>query len=193
MEEHPMQRIAYYPLNSHLRGLTLLEVLVTLAIIALVLGIGVPAFHGLSAGSRQTAEINNFVRHLQLARSSAIKTGRDHVLCPSSDMRLCQEGTDWEAGYILFEDSNRDGLRDAREPLVQISRPTSEIGIDMRSTQGRKQVTYRADGRSAGSNLTLTFCDPSKHIPPKAVILSNTGRPRIATTRWDGTPLTCSP
>ncbi|MEJ2692644.1 MAG: GspH/FimT family pseudopilin [Candidatus Thiodiazotropha sp.] len=188
-----MQRIAYHPLRPRLRGLTLLEVLTTLVLFALILGIGVPAFNGLGARSRQTAEINNFVRHLQLARSSAVKTGRDHVLCPSSDMKLCREDTDWEQGYILFEDSNNNGLRDARESLVQISRPASEIGIDMRSTQGRKHVTYRADGRSAGSNLTLTFCDPSQHIPPKAVILSNTGRPRVATTRWDGTPLACAP
>ena len=188
-----MQRNAHYPRESRQHGLTLLEVLATLALTALILGIGVPAFNGLGASSRQTAEINNFVRHLQLARSNAVKTGRDHVLCPSSDMKLCREDTDWEQGYILFEDSNSNGLRDNREPLVQASRPASEIGIDMQSTAGRKHVTYRADGRSAGSNLTLTFCDPSKHIPPKAVILSNTGRPRIATTRWNGAPLACVP
>jgi type IV fimbrial biogenesis protein FimT len=61
----------------------------------------------------------------------------------------------------------------------------------MRSTQGRKQIIYRADGRSAGSNLTLTFCDPGDKVPPRAVILSNSGRARISQTRWDGTPLSC--
>lgn len=188
-----MQRNANHPRPSQLHGLTLLELLITLALTMLILGIGIPAFNSLSARTQQTAEINRFIRHLQLARSTAIKTGRDHVLCPSSDMNLCREDTHWEQGYILFEDNNEDGLRDPYESLVRISHPTSEIGIDMQSTTGRKHVTYRSDGRSAGSNLTLTFCDPENHIPPKAVILSNTGRPRVATTHWDGTSLNCSP
>ena len=172
-------------------GFSLIELLVTLATGVILLGIGVPSFQAFAAGNQQASEINRFVRHLNLARSEAVKTGRDHVLCPSRDMTWCLDDTAWDEGYILFEDRNENGLRDPQEALLRSSRPLAKIGLDMRSTQGRKQIIYRADGRSAGSNLTLTFCDPGEKVPPRAVILSNTGRARISETRWDGTPLSC--
>lgn len=186
-----MQRTAYLRLAATESGLTLIELMVTLALGVIVLGIGIPSFASLAAGNQQTAEINNFVRHLGLARSSAVKTGRDHVLCPSLDLSYCLDDTGWQQGFILFEDRDEDGLRDEDEKLVHVSRPTGKIGIDMLSTTGRTHITFRADGRSAGSNLTLTFCDPEDDVRPKAVILSNTGRARVSQTRPDGSPLSC--
>lgn len=186
-----MQRNALHALFAPENGFTLIELLVTLALTLTLLSIGIPSLQSLAAGSRQTAEINSFVRHLKLARSEAVKSGRDHVLCPSADLSHCRDDTTWQRGFILFEDGNEDGTRDAEEPLDHVNRPTGQIGIDMQSTEGRTYITFRADGRSAGSNLTLTFCDPAGAVPPKAVILSNSGRARISPTDPDGNPLSC--
>ena len=108
-------------------GFTLLELLVVLAVTALLLSVGLPAFNTLGARSQQTTEINRFVRHLQLARSYAVKTGRSHVLCPSKDQQQCLGETTWELGYLLFEDLDDDGLRDPRERLLRISRPDGSV------------------------------------------------------------------
>ena len=186
-----MQRTAICDHGTSKNGFSLIELLITLAAGVILLSIGIPSFQTLAASNQQASEINSFVRHLNLARSLAVKTGRDHVLCPSLDMIWCLEDTVWGKGYILFEDDNENGLRDPREPLRQSSRPLGKIGIDMRSTEGRKQIIYRADGRSVGSNLTLTFCDAGDKAAPRAVILSNTGRARISETKWDGSPLSC--
>jgi type IV fimbrial biogenesis protein FimT len=175
------------------RGFTLLELLITLAVVTIVLAIGVPAFNRLTTGNQQTAEINRLIRSLQLGRSNAILSGFNHILCPSSNGIDCLAGIDWGQGYILFEDRNENEARDPEEKLLHVSRPSGKIGIDMHSTIGRQWVVYRSDGRSAGSNLTLTFCDPEDRIPPKAVILSNMGRARVSSTRWDGSPLNCDP
>ncbi len=188
-----MQRTASRRRGACVHGFTLLELLVVVAVAAILLTLGIPAFNSLGARTQQTAEINGFVRHLQLARSYAVKTGHDHVLCPSSDLIVCREDRQWQRGYILFEDRDQNGTRDAQEALLAVSRPDNPIGIHMQSTLGRQRVVYRPDGRSAGSNLTLTFCDPTHVIAPKAVIVSNTGRPRIATVRGDGKPLNCGP
>jgi type IV fimbrial biogenesis protein FimT len=188
-----MQRTACFRHAAGKRGFTLLELLISLALAAMLLTIGVPALNTLSARNQQTAEINRFVRHLQLARSHAVNAGRDHILCPSSNMQDCRGDSHWEQGYILFQDRDGDGNRSAGESLLQVSRPMRNIAIDMQSTTGRKAVIYRANGRCAGTNLTLTFCDPEHDIAPKAVIVSNTGRARVSTTRWDGTPLNCPP
>ena len=186
-----MQRNALPSLSAPEKGFTLIELLVTLALTLTLLGIGVPALQSLAAGGQQTAEINSFVRHLKLARSEAVKRGRDHVLCPSADLVHCRDDIAWQQGFILFEDRNENGLRDEDEPISHVNRPTGNIGIDMLSTEGRTHITFRADGRSAGSNLTLTFCDPAGAVSPKAVILSNTGRTRISPTDPDGEPLAC--
>ncbi len=188
MHEHAFIRRA-----RGINGFTLINLMLSLAIASIAMTVGVPAFKSLSARGQQTAEINNFVRHLQLTRSHAVKTGINHVLCPSSDSADCLGSSQWNQGYILFEDRDSDGSRGPGEKLLRTYRSTSGIEIAMQSTSGRTQVTYRQDGFSVGSNLTLTFCDPDKGIAPKAVILSNTGRARVSTTRWDGTPLSCSP
>jgi type IV fimbrial biogenesis protein FimT len=188
-----MQRIACRHHFSNAQGLTLLELMISLVVLATILTLGVLAFSSLAARSQQTAEINRFVRSLQLTRSYAIKSGYDHVLCPSNDFINCLEGTTWERGYLLFEDRNADRLRNPGEKLLHVTQPAGKIGIAMHSTSGRQLVIYRPDGRSDGSNLTLTFCDPERQIPPKAVILSNTGHARVSTSHWDGSPLICDP
>lgn len=188
-----MRQLAYRRRVCGIGGFTLINLMLTLAIASIAMTIGLPAFKSLGARGQQTAEINSLVRHLHLTRSHAIKTGINHVLCPSADGVSCLGTSRWDEGYILFRDHNRDALRDPGETLLQAYRSTSGIAIGMNSTSGRTQVTYRQDGFSVGSNLTLTFCDPENSIPPKAVILSNTGRTRVSTTRWDGSPLICNP
>jgi len=189
-----MQRTASRRRGTCVHGFTLLELLAVVAVASILLTLGIPAFNSLGARSQQTAEINGFVRHLLLARSHAVKTGHDHVLCPSSDLIVCREDRQWQHGYILFEDRDQNGTRDPeKESLLAVSRPDNPNGIHMQSTLGRQRVVYRPDGRSAGSNLTLTFCHPGNVIDPKAVIVSNTGRARIATVRGDGKPLNCGP
>jgi type IV fimbrial biogenesis protein FimT len=187
-----MQRIAICGRAGPKHGFSLIELLTSLAIGIMLLALGVPSLQTLLAGNHQSTEINSFARHLMLARSSAIKTGEDHVLCPSRDEISCLDSTHWEAGFILFQDDDQSGTREPEEKLLKVSAPSGKFAIGMTSTQRRKKIIYRASGRSAGSNLTLTFCDPEKSVDPKALILSNTGRARISNTHWDGSPLSCS-
>jgi type IV fimbrial biogenesis protein FimT len=186
-----MQRIAPVGRAVPKNGFSLIELLTTLAAGVIVLGIGIPSLNSLLAGNHQSSEINTFVRNLHLARSYAVKTGENHVLCPSNDSASCLVTTSWDQGFIMFQDDNRNGTRERDETLLQVNDPSGDFAINMSSTQGRKKIIYRSTGRSAGSNLTLTFCDPESGIAPKAVILSNTGRARVSKTRWDGTALTC--
>jgi type IV fimbrial biogenesis protein FimT len=187
-----MQRIASAGRAVPKNGFSLIELLTVLAVGIIALGIGIPSLNTLLSGNHQSTEINKFVRHLHLARSYAVNTGEDHVLCPSSDNISCLDATSWDQGFILFQDDNQNGKREQDESLLRVSDPSGKFAIDMSSTQGRKKIIYRSSGRSAGSNLTLTFCDPEKSVNPKAVILSNTGRARISKTKWDGSPLICS-
>ena len=169
-------------------GLTLPELLITLAV-ASVLGIAAAdSLPYLIQSNRMVAEVNGFVTALQLARSEAVKHGRRVVLCPSADGEYCADSSQWKQGWILFASDNRE--READEPLLQSGNPLG-AGILMRSGNYRKRIVYQPEGSSGGSNSSFTFCDMHRRAPPRVICLSNTGRPRLTRTRCDGRPIAC--
>jgi len=177
--------------TSHARGFTLVELMSTLAVGAVLVGTAVPGFHGLVAKSHMAGEVNDLVSHLYLARSEAVKRFSPAVLCPSSNGSDCLNQPEWHHGYILFADENNDGQRDADETLLKVHQGATS-GLTALSSVYRKRVIYRPNGMSGGANLTVTFCDPNGATSPKAVIVSNTGRPRVSDTKADGSALSCS-
>lgn len=83
------------------RGFSLIEMMITLAIAAIMLGIAVPAMSGLIASNRLKSQASDLLANLALARSEAIKRGVLTTLCPSDTGTGCTN-TDWSAGYLLF-------------------------------------------------------------------------------------------
>lgn len=170
-------------------GFTLMEILVTLALGTILITVAVPAMAQMIASNRVTSAINNFTAHLQLARSEALKTGQRTVLCPSADGTGCLGSRDWHRGYMIFVDTDADRSRDPGEAVVKVHQIDSDAFLV--NAGERKTVTYQPSGGSAGSNLTVTFCDANGRTNPKAVVVSMSGRPRIATIHPNGTQLSC--
>ncbi len=171
-------------------GHTLVEMLVTLTLAGIVLTTGIPELKRILASNRMITEINGLVAHLHLARSEAVNRGKRVVLCPGSDDGRCLGSPEWHRGYILFVDDNGNRERDTREPLIRVH-AVDAPGILITSSASRRRISYHPDGASPGSNLTFIFCESQDATPPKAVIVSNTGRPRVSRTRSDGQPLVC--
>ncbi len=174
--------------NGRQRGLTLPELLATLTIM-LILAIGMAEFlPRFIQESRMITAVNSFVSTLYLARSEAIKRGRQVVLCPSKDKTNCGNSLDWPSGWLLFASDNRQ--REPGEPLLQAGQLMA-AGIRMHSGNGRKRILYQPDGSSGGSNSSFTFCGRHNHAKPRVICLSNTGRPRLSRLRCDGKPVIC--
>ena len=176
---------------SRCLGLTLIELLITLTIGSITLTLAVPAMGTLISHNARTSAINTVVTHIQLARSEAIKRGKQTILCPSNDGITCLSSTRWNDGYILVLDENSNKRADAGDLVIQVFQGMDER-IAINSTVGRKRILFNWLGMSPGYNLTLSFCDQQQVIDPKAVIVSNSGRPRLSDTRSDGSPITCS-
>jgi type IV fimbrial biogenesis protein FimT len=172
-------------------GVTLVELVSTLAVATLLLATGIPEFKHILASNTLTREINTMVTHLHLARSEAVKRGKRVVLCPSSNGFKCLTGIDWSQGYLLFVDQN--GNREFDETELRLRHHvTGRSKPRITSTAGRRSITYRPDGSATGSNLSLTFCPAQQRVSPKAVIVSNTGRPRVSGESANGSPLLCT-
>ncbi len=171
-------------------GLTLVEMMTTLVVAGILLSTGIPEFRRMLASNRMISEINTLVAHLHLARSEAVKRGKRIVLCPSADAQQCLELPEWHRGYILFADDNGNRERDEHEPLIRVHAADAP-GILITSSASRRRISYHPDGSAPGSNLTLRFCETRNATPPKAVILSNTGRPRVSESGPDSRELDC--
>jgi type IV fimbrial biogenesis protein FimT len=77
------------------------ELLVVMAIAAILLSAAVPSFQGTLARYRVSTEVNGLVGDLQYARSEAVKQGMTVTMCSSADGQTCT-GASWAAGHIVL-------------------------------------------------------------------------------------------
>ncbi len=178
--------------SAHARGFTLIELIIVLAISSILFSVAIPNLRQFFASNLQRSEINTLISHFNLARSEAVKQATRMVLCPSDDNEVCDGSFNWNSGFIIFADENANRHRDEYESLIKVYQNGFESQISINSTNSRRRLTYQADGSSPGSNVTITFCNLDEIIPPKAVIISNSGRIRISKQRPNGSALSCS-
>jgi len=170
-------------------GFSLIELTVTLTVVGVLLGVGVPAFNGLLLDSKRTTAVNAFVHSIHLARSSALNYGRTISICRSPDGETCSNGTaDWQLGWIVFVNADRDDppLREPNEPVLSVQAATSGATI----SSNRRSFSFRPHSHGV-INGTLVFCDRRGPTQARAVIINQTGRPRVAARDSDGRPLRC--
>ncbi len=171
------------------RGFTLYELLTTLALAALLLGLGIPSFSGLVARNRQHVEVNALFHAMHLARKESIMRRQVVSICPSLDGLSCEPSHDWSTGWLMFENDDRDEppRRDLGEALLQ----AHQVAANVRITANRRGFTLRATQKRA-TNGTFVICDRSDRVTPKALVVSYTGRPRVALETTAGEPYSCA-
>ncbi len=170
-------------------GYTLPEMMFVVALVAATLGLSVPTFRDLGLDTARAREVNAFVHALYLARSEAIKRNGVVSLCPSQDGVLCgSAGTPWHSGWLVFVNRDRDqpAVRDADEELLRVYAAWSAGSV----AANRATLSFRPFGQS-GTTATFTFCDRRGGPSARAVIISQTGRPRVSGHDPSGAPLSC--
>lgn len=155
------------------RGFTLAELLVAMAIGALLIGLAAPGFarHRGEAAVRTAA--NQTLAALQLARSLALARGQSVTVCPSVDGAACGfGGTQW----LLFANgpTGSDSRREAGDELLQRWELPGGVVVD--GTRG-----YAAYQPRPGAALTVTFdfCHRAATAAGLSIVVSQSGRPRI--------------
>ncbi len=109
-----------------------MELLVTLVVAGILMGVGAPSFEQAMANSRQTAVYNSLVGSMRLARSEAIKQSGSVAVCAraSSTSNTC--GADWNEGWLVFTDGGvTPGVIDDTEILLRVEKQTTgNIEVD---------------------------------------------------------------
>ena len=154
----PSFRLA--PRRAH-SGFTLAVLLVTIAIVALIMGIGVPSYRYVTNANRVAGEVNALLGDMQLARAEAVKEGQTVTVCSSTDGASCSGSTSWRTGWIVFSDPNGNQTVDGvDETLVRVQRAfhgTDTFDAD----QNVSAVTFNREGFAFGtpSPTTITLHD----------------------------------
>lgn len=87
-------------------GFSLIELLVTIAIVAILLAVAFPSFEGSMRTNRLATTTNELLASVALARTEAIKNTRGAGICASADGLDC--GDDWNAGWLVWADGEDD-------------------------------------------------------------------------------------
>ena len=162
-------------------GLTALDLVITLAIIALLLTTAAPALKDYALNQRMQSALARFHASLAMARSEAINRGGRVVVCPSAEIAACAESGDWQHGWMVFLDRNDDREYQPGEPLL-----TSEPGVGdlaIRGSRHRTRLRFFANGSAPGSNASITFCDARGAVAARQLTLSASGRIRLKTPK----------
>lgn len=176
-------RGAAVPALARPSGFTLVELLVTLTIAALLLALAGPAFARFLAEQRLLGEARRLSEAIVLARSEAIKRNGVVVLCTAPPGAVCGDATHWHGGWIAFEDRDGNGIPDADDPLVPVAEPSASPGVTIvgnRPVERYLRFNYMGSARMVSGALQMgTFTVCRTGLVGYQVVLAHSGRTRI--------------
>lgn len=144
-------------------GFTLFELLITLAIAAILAAAAIPGMTDFVANNRAAAQTNQVVGALRLARNAAVTRGAPVSICAvdPSDKNRCATGASagsWSRGWIVFvDDHGAVGSIDAGDSVLRVF-PALDGGSAL--TAGSAFLQYRTDGFLASGATTLFLRAP---------------------------------
>jgi type IV fimbrial biogenesis protein FimT len=163
-------------MTQRVRGFTLIEAVIVLAVGGILMGAAVPALTGAMESAHSASVKSDLLATLTRAISHAAVAGSEVVLCPG-DSSGCRTTTDWSGGWIAYADLDGNRQRSPNETLLQ-AEPALPGKVHLRSTSGRTRLVFQPNGGNAGSNVTFTLCDGRGAGQATTLVLANDGRLR---------------
>jgi type IV fimbrial biogenesis protein FimT len=160
--------------NSRQPGVTLIELLFTLALLALLAGLAAPGFKASTRAAALRATSFELLAGLQQVRANSILEGRPGLLCPVDASGTCLPAGSGGSGWRSFLESGS-----ASRHLGGQSLPP---GVELRASRSPLRFW---PGTRAASTGTLTICDRQGVAEPRAIVLSQNGRARLASANAD--------
>lgn len=166
-----------------LRGFTLIEMLVTVVILAIVIVVAIPSFYSLVQNNRSVSATNSLLFGLKLARSEAIKRGLSVSICPTADANFSACGNDWTQGWLVFVNPDENGTfaNNTTEVLIRSEQLTGSNHL-ISPSPNVSLLTYKSSGFAAPgtSNVTFTiYAQGCKSDHARNLNISTTGRTSV--------------
>lgn len=172
-------RLALTPGCASQRGMTLVELMVALAIAAILATIGFPSMSTFIQNNRLLSQTNALLGSLNQARSHAVARGRAVTVCGSAGGADC-DGS-WSTGWMTFVDEDGDGVRDAEEERLAFVSSVPD-GVNIRLVGDVVTLRFTREGSVAEERRhTFAICDGRGSGSARGVVVFPTGGTRAAT------------
>lgn len=178
-------------------GFTLLELMITIAIVGILVGVAIPSFTSIITSNRLTAYANELVTTLNLARNEAVKRGISVTVRKVDDNSFTNKsaGANWEDGWDIFTDADSDGNFETGDVLIRTYDPL-KFSYTLRGNNFSNFIRFASSGQS-NTNGSFVICDNSdgNNVPEantsKLIIVNSVGRGRMGLdSNNDGIPNT---
>lgn len=165
-------------------GLTLVELIIALAVLAVIVMLAVPAFARLQGNYQLSSTAHRLAAAINLARAEALTRRLPVSLCPVDGPAGAVCSGDYSRGWVVFTNAARDRVLDAgQDEIIRLAvglPPGYTASNRLGSLPATNLITYNADG-SARRNQTLLFCaPPAARSEPYSIVLNLAGRVRVS-------------
>lgn len=167
------------------QGVTLVELIITVSIAAILAAIAIPSFQSTIDRNRSASNTNEFLTSMYLARNEALTRRQRVVLCPSTDGTSCAGNGNWHLGWIVFVDLDNDAVVDTSNPVDTMLLSHDALSdTTLTDDIGDNYISYTADGSarttagvSQTGTLSFSLCINNKKT---SITINITGRPKTS-------------
>jgi type IV fimbrial biogenesis protein FimT len=159
---------------KNMSGFNLIELLMVMAIAAIMAMIGIPSFKYVTTSNRVSSEVNSLLGDMQYARNEAVKEGQPVTVCPSTNPTAtppsCSGSNSWHTGWIVFSDPANGHTVPNANPIILRVQPAFTPQDTFVADNAVQAVTfnrrgfatsYATGGVSVITNVTITLHDPT--------------------------------
>lgn len=154
------------------QGFTLVELIVTLAVLAIALAIAIPSYQGLTRNTRLVTVSNELIASLALARSEAVRRGKTVKVCKAdanSASPVCSASADWAQGWLV----------DVGGTVIRTTQ-INNTGISISSAAD--EIEFRPNGSSSAAatiEVIRAGCTSGETNAKRVISVSGTGRASV--------------
>lgn len=125
-------------------GFTIIELMITLAILGIILAIAVPAISDFTIKQRVSSQANEMMLSLALARSEALKLNRDVRIIPRT-----ATASGWSDGWCVGPASI--GINCGHADVIRVFTPARSVSVTSSNTANPPRFVFRRDGTREGN------------------------------------------
>lgn len=156
-------------------GLTLVEFMVTIAVVAILASVMLPNYSTFLNNMRLDNQISELHRMLLATRNIAINSGENATLCPINEANRCV--SDWQLSLIVFIDKNNNGIYEANNEVILKYKNGVPDGDKLIYGKHRDKIVYQPTGNLGGlNNGTFRYCTKLAPDKAKGIVVARSGR-----------------
>ncbi len=171
-------------MHKNIKGLTLIELIVALAVITILIAIAGPNFTSLNTSNKLTAKLNSLAGDFALTRNEAVTRNSNITIAANI------AATGWSSGWKVFIDADADGIFDAGETQIKVSDALG-TGTIVITDSGTTSATYTRDGSQNAGSFWIKFCDSADSGNDKGKEIDVIASGRHSLIKGQGSGINC--